>query len=157
MGREPWPWRTGMSKVKSMGWLEWTGPADLRSPARGARETPRSPAMERGMGAEDDLSSARGTEKTTERGKQQTVSGKTNKQVLPQLQSCFGVYGGLFVQVVFMALHFFFSSSFFSSDQNIIKTLTFSFSSFVFHGMSDPKPENRRHTHMHSHTNTVKH
>ena len=65
-----------MSKVKSRGWLEWAGPEDLRSPARGAMEPPRSPAVEWGMEVEDVLSSAGRGKNNREH---QTVSG-FNKQ-----------------------------------------------------------------------------
>lgn len=42
-------WRTGSSKVKSTGWLEWMGAEGLRSPVRGAIEPVTSAPTERGI------------------------------------------------------------------------------------------------------------
>lgn len=42
-------WRTGSSKVKRTGWLEWMAEDDLRSPLRGAIEVMTSTPTERGI------------------------------------------------------------------------------------------------------------
>lgn len=42
-------WRTGTSKVKRTGWLEWMGAEDLRSPLRGVMEPVTSAPTERGI------------------------------------------------------------------------------------------------------------
>lgn len=50
MDREPWcEWRTGTSKVKRTGWLEWMGAEDLRSLLRGAIEPVASGPTDRGI------------------------------------------------------------------------------------------------------------
>lgn len=50
MDSEPWcEWRTGTSKVKSTGWLEWTGADDFRSPLIGAIELVTSAPTDRGI------------------------------------------------------------------------------------------------------------
>ena len=69
MDSEPWwVWRTGTSKVKRTGWLEWTGADDLRSPIRGPMEPVTSAARDRGIWTVDDLPSGTTTKEREERG-----------------------------------------------------------------------------------------